>query len=147
MVGVPASGKSTFAQQISEENNHIHIFSSDRLRGFFGKDEEDQSVTKQVFDYIEDSVESYFCETNFSPLIDATNINKKLRSRFIDIAKKYNKEVIVYYFPISLARALKRNQQRERKVPEFVIKKMIDSLDEPCYSEGINQILILKENV
>lgn len=147
VVGVPASGKSTLAKYLADNDHTIKILSSDELRGIIGQDEEDQSVTPQVFQRMKEETERFFSSTDFSPLIDATNISAKNRSDFFKIAKKFNKEIVVFYLPIIKEHALIRNNNRDRKVPEYVINRMLDQIDEPCYSEGIDKIFIYNQNV
>ena len=50
-VGLPGSGKSTYAKEFIK-GKEIEYLSSDSLRAVFGKSEEDQTATPLVFGHI-----------------------------------------------------------------------------------------------
>ena len=54
-VGLPGSGKSTYAKEFIK-GKEIEYLSSDSLRAVFGKSEEDQTVTPLVFGHIKRKV-------------------------------------------------------------------------------------------
>lgn len=142
MVGLPGSGKTTFAKKFIEDKN-INYLSSDELRAMFGTSQEDQSVTPKVFSYIKSMVDEYL-KNKANVLVDATNVNKKERSDYIKTAKKYNAKVVVYVFKMDRAGLIDRNktrgQQGGRVVPDFVIDKMLNKYEEPSKIEGIDEI-------
>lgn len=140
-VGIPGSGKSTYATEFAVKNNIIY-FSSDTLRAHFGTSESDQSVTPQVFSYLKSEVTKLISE-NISVIVDSTAITKRNRQDFIDIAKKYNVRCEVLYFKIDLNLAKIRNNSRSRVVPEYVLDNMYKKLQPPSLTEGIDNITII----
>lgn len=144
-VGLPGSGKSTYAKQfISNHHEKIVYLSSDELRAKFGKDENDQSVTPKVFSYIKQQVD-ILLESKQNVLVDATNVNRKERKDYIDCAIKYGAKVIVFVFELEREQLIERNVKRGatggRNVPEHVIDKMLLKYEKPSKEEGIDEIV------
>ena len=86
-VGLPGSGKSTYAKNFIKGKD-IEYLSSDELRAVFGKSEEDQTVTPLVFGHIKRKVDEYL-KNGKNVLVDATSVNRRERSDYINTAKKY----------------------------------------------------------
>lgn len=143
MVGLPGSGKSTYAKEFIKDQQ-VEYLSSDSLRAVFGKDESDQSVTPKVFGHIKTKVDEYLRD-NKNVLVDATSVNRKERSDYINTAKKYNSKVVVVVFKMDrnglIARNKKRGDEGGRVVPDWVIDKMLNKFEEPDFNEGIDVII------
>lgn len=142
-VGLPGSGKSTYAKNFIKGNG-IEYLSSDELRAVFGKDQNDQSATRKVFNHIKTKVEEFLkCDKNV--LVDATNVNHRERSDYINTAKKHNTKVVALVFKMDrdglIARNQKRGSEGGREVPTFVIDKMLNKYEEPDFNEGIDAII------
>ena len=142
-VGLPGSGKSTYAKNFIKGKD-IEYLSSDELRAVFGKSEEDQTVTPLVFGHIKRKVDE-FLKDGKNVLVDATSVNRKERSDYINTAKKYGAKVVAIVFKMDrqglIDRNKKRGEQGGRVVPDFVIDKMLAKFEEPSYSEGIDVII------
>ncbi len=142
-VGLPGSGKSTYAKKFIEKKD-IEYLSSDELRAVFGKSEEDQTVTPLVFGHIKRKVDE-FLKDGKNVLVDATSVNRRERSDYINTAKKYGAKVVAIVFKMDrqglIDRNKKRGEQGGRVVPDFVIDKMLAKFEEPSYSEGIDVII------
>lgn len=139
LVGLPGSGKSTFASQLQVYGWTVH--SSDEIRAEILGDENDQSKQKDVFDELHRRV--------FSDLLsgkdvcyDATNLSYKRRAQFIRdldrVVTNTYKVCIMAATPYS--ECLRRNARRKRVVPEEVIERMYRSFDPPMYAEGWDEI-------
>ena len=143
MVGLPGSGKSTYAKEFIKDQQ-VEYLSSDSLRAVFGKNESDQSVTPKVFGHIKTKVDEYLRD-NKNVLVDATNVNRKERNDYINTAKKYNSKVVVVVFKMDrnglIARNKKRGDEGGRVVPDWVIDKMLNKFEEPDFNEGIDVII------
>ena len=139
-VGLPGSGKSTYAKNFIKGKD-IEYLSSDELRAVFGKSEEDQTVTPLVFGHIKRKVDEYL-KSGKNVLVDATSVNRKERSDYINTAKKYGAKVVALVFKMDRAGLIERNQKRGseggRVVPDWVIDKMLAKFEEPSHSEGID---------
>ena len=142
-IGLPGSGKSTYVKNFIKDKD-IEYLSSDSLRAVYGKSEEDQTVTPLVFGHIKRKVDE-FLKDGKNVLVDATSVNRKERSDYINTAKKYGAKVVAIVFKMDrqglIDRNKKRGEQGGRVVPDFVIDKMLNKFEEPSYSEGIDVII------
>ena len=142
-VGLPGSGKSTYAKNFIKDKD-IEYLSSDSLRAVYGKSEEDQTVTPLVFGHIKRKVDE-FLKDGKNVQVDATSVNRKERSDYINSAKKYGAKVVAIVFKMDrqglIDRNKKRGEQGGRVVPDWVIDKMLAKFEEPSYSEGIDVMI------
>jgi len=142
-VGAPGSGKSTWVEEYKLTHPYMTFLSSDFLRGFFGKDENDQSVSAQVFRYMENEVDRLLSEGK-DVCIDATNMHRRARKVWIEYARKHNAMLTAYVFIVDRDTLIERNQKRGtaggRNVPVDVIDRMLTNYVEPTKEEGIQQI-------
>jgi predicted kinase len=142
-VGLPGSGKSTYAKEFIK-GKEIEYLSSDELRAVYGKSEEDQTVTPLVFGHIKRKVDDLLKDGK-NVLVDATSVNRKERSDYIKTAKKYGAKVVAIVFKMDrqglIDRNKKRGEQGGRVVPDWVIDKMLAKFEEPSYSEGIDVMI------
>ena len=139
-VGLPGSGKSTYAKEFVKGKD-IEYLSSDELRAVYGKGEDDQTVTPIVFGHIKRKVDE-FLKDGKNVLVDATSVNRKERSDYINTAKKYGAKVVALVFKMDrqglIDRNKKRGEQGGRIVPDWVIDKMLAKYEEPSFAEGID---------
>ena len=142
-VGLPGSGKSTYVKNFIKDKE-IEYLSSDSLRAVYGKSEEDQTVTPLVFGHIKRKVDE-FLKDDKNVLVDATSVNRKERSDYINTAKKYGAKVVAIVFKMDrqglIDRNKKRGEQGGRVVPDWVIDKMLIKFEEPSYDEGIDVMI------
>ncbi len=142
-VGLPGSGKSTYVKNFIKDKD-IEYLSSDSLRAVYGKSEEDQTVTPLVFGHIKRKVDE-FLKDGKNVLVDATSVNRKERSDYVNTAKKYGAKVVAIVFKMDrqglIERNKKRGEQGGRVVPDFVLDKMLAKYEEASYSEGIDVII------
>lgn len=138
LVGLPASGKSTYAQELAKGYNST-LFSSDALRAELWGDESIQGDNTKLFTELHRRIKDCLREGH-STIYDATNINYKQRMAFLAELKNIPcfKRCIVMATPYE--ECLKRNAQRERKVPVHVIERMYRQFDIPWYHEGWDDI-------
>lgn len=138
MVGAPGSGKSTWGKNATSVNADIVRLCPDEFRAKFGSGEADQSVSAQAFGATRNGMEDAL-KSGKSVLIDATNMYRKTRKDFIDIAKKYDAETIAVVFEADKQTLLSRNQKRGseggRNVPEHVIDSMLSKYERPSVGE------------
>jgi len=140
MIGASGSGKTTYAYNLF--HNDIYL-SSDRFRAVVGTGEDDQSVSKQVFDLMEVNLR-YFLSLDRSVIIDATNRTKQSRERFVKVARQYNSLIHAYFFDISIPELKRRNSLRKRRVPDNVILKQYAGLEVPNSTE-VDHLYIVDE--
>lgn len=141
LVGIPASGKSTYAKEL--EKNRYHIHSSDEIRKELTGDENTQVVNEKVFQVLHKRIKSDL-EQGISCVYDATNISMKRRIAFLNEIQKYDchKKCILFATPVEVCK--ERNQIRDRKVPDHVFDKMLKQFQCPYYYEGWDEIEIME---
>ena len=140
MIGLPASGKSTIAKELSRSEEAI-IVSSDEIRKELLGDINDQSQNARVFEEVEKRVKEGLLKGNV--IYDATNIDYKKRRAFLQKLNKMEVRKIAVLVATPYEQCLMRNAERERKVPEEVIKRMYFNFYIPQYYEGFDDIQIM----
>lgn len=143
MVGLPASGKSNYAKELSEKTGAV-ICSSDALRKELYGDENEQGDSKEVFDLLHSRIKQHLSKGK-NVIYDATNISSKRRRAFLNELTKVdcNKECVIMAVPYE--KCLENNRNRDRVVPEEVIKKMYMGWHTPYYFEGWDKIRIIRK--
>ena len=135
LIGLPASGKSTYA---AEEGSLV--LSSDKIREELYGDESIQGNPAKVFFILYGMMEEAINDGAKHIIIDATNMSKRDRSKAIEIAKGGNHIVRAVVMDTPIAVCVRRNDARERKVPDFVFDRMLRKYEEPTLSEGFDII-------
>lgn len=138
MVGLPASGKSTYAKKLAKEYD-ANIHSSDAIREELSGDINNQNINELVFKTLHNRIKEDL-KNGRSCIYDATNISYKRRMVFLEELKNIPCEKICELIATPYEECLKRNAERERKVPEYVIERMYRSFDVPHRYEGWNCI-------
>lgn len=141
LVGIPASGKSTYAHELEKQGYHIH--SSDAIRKELTGDSNSQNINNKVFEILHKRIKSDL-GNGVSCVYDATNMSMKRRISFLNEIKKYecHKKCALFVTPVEVCK--ERNQNRERKVPDSVFGKMLKQFQCPYYYEGWDDIEIVK---
>ena len=143
LIGLPASGKTSFAKQYSADNV-IHI-SSDAIRKELYGSEEVQDNPNKVFSIMFHRTIDNLLKGN-NVIYDATNISRKYRMAFLrdldaalgDFTSKVTIIGVVFAVPINVC--LDRNLARSRSVPEDVIYRMYRNFQVPSVYEGFDHI-------
>jgi predicted kinase len=135
LVGIPASGKSTYASEVED----AIVLSSDQLRIELYGDVDNQDNNGELFQELNRRAKEAL-NNGQNVILDATNINAKRRIHLVqqEFRDYPNKVARVYLTPYELC--LKRNSERERKVPNHVIKRMYLNFQIPTYEEGWSDI-------
>jgi len=136
MVGLPGSGKSTFANKML-----CDVVSSDGIRRELYGSEEDQSHNGEVFNEVHRRVMEKLVMKK-DVILDATNLSKKRRISFLkELPQDVKKIAIVMATELDIV--YKQNSQRRRVVPEGVIKRMLRTMSLPSVDEGWDFIRII----
>ena len=140
IVGLPASGKSYKAQELAKTYN-AEIFSSDALREELFGDVNHQENNNDLFIELHRRIKDCL-RSGKSAIMDATNINYKRRMAFLQELKNIHCEKICILMATPYEECLKRNAERERKVPEEVIKRMYMNFTIPYWHEKWDDIIV-----
>lgn len=138
MCGLPASGKSTFAQQFIK-NNDIRYVSRDEIRfSMIKKDEEYFSREKEVFRKFAGTIAQTLID-GFDVIADATHLNRISRDKLIRAIDHYTTEYTITYIVLetSLETCMERNALRKgrARVPDSVMKSMAENWEDITNSE------------
>ena len=149
LIGLPASGKSTFAHKLQEIIPDAVIVSTDTARQKLYGDESNpgdwsNEVEPEVLRQIQNAISS-----NKPVIYDATNIRREWRmGMLMKIAEKL-KEInsspvywVAWHLQTPVNVCKQWNQKRQRQVPENVIEEYAELLDQfrPHKGEGFIQI-------
>lgn len=136
LVGIPASGKSTYAKELASKLN-IPIVSSDEMRNLH-PDVQEKDIWPLIYNECIRLVEN---GQDF--IYDATNITPKVRTNFKNIIKEHTNDFVIgtYFFDtdpkICYDRAIKRNEMPgERYIPPEVILSYGEKIIAPLEDEG-----------
>lgn len=144
LVGLPASGKSTYANELAKLDNTI-VLSSDALRKELLGDESCQDNNQIVFDTLYRRAKQYLID-GCNVVIDATNINIKDRKRTLSHFQGMNIERTAIVFATPIEACISRDRARTRTVGEDVINKFLHRFEIPMEYEGFDKIEIVKSN-
>lgn len=122
LVGLPASGKSTYAEKLRKDGYHIH--SSDKIREELTSPVNSQDKNVDVFQELHKRVKTDL-RNGISCVYDATNMSMKRRKAFLDEIKNMIAKKTCLLFVVPLEVCKERNRNRERKVPDEVFDKML----------------------
>lgn len=138
LVGLPGSGKSTYAEELAKEGFIIH--SSDKIREELG-DVNDQSKNEEVFVTLHRRIKEDL-RNGKNVCMDSTGLNRKKRVAFLRELKRIpcEKVCILIATPFEICKA--QNSKRDRVVPEEVLERMIRSFQMPCCAEGFDDIVV-----
>ena len=139
-VGIPGSGKTTYAEKYVKEHENTTHLSSDQIRFELWGDEATQGDNNEVFSLMESrAIEALNNGQNV--VYDATNITRKDRSYIIALCPKFAKiECHIIWAPIETC--IERDAARDRTVGKEVIDRMIKRFQAPYYDEGIDEIVV-----
>ena len=135
LVGLPASGKSTWAARLG-----VTAISSDELRRWLRDDPTDQSIHGRVFRWMRDLLRERIELGMPLSVVDATNLTRKHRRAFVRIAQHTGCRCEAVFFDLPLDECLRRNQGRDRRVPDEAIRSMAERLEPPREDEGFGSV-------
>lgn len=145
LMGLPGSGKSTYAKDYLEDHPEDSVWcSSDTMRKELYGDENIQGDAQEVFTNLHKRVAEYL-KNNFTVIYDATNVNRKSRKSVIKLAKSISNQIDIHGVVVwaSLEECLKRDSERARSVGKAVIDKFIRRWESPYYDEGFDSLEII----
>lgn len=123
MIGIQASGKSSFCKSNLQEYTRINL---DELNT---RNKERIAIMETI-------------QSGVDIVIDNTNPTKGDREKYISIARSHGYDVVGYFMQSKLQDCIDRNEQREGKasVPRKAIACTSNKLEIPDYSEGFDKL-------
>jgi predicted kinase len=128
LIGLPASGKSTFfRERFAATHDHV---SKDLLRGIRQPERRQQQLLRKSL------------SAGRSVVVDNTNPTIANRAELIAIAREHGARVKGYYFETDAADAVRRNRLREgrARVPDVAIFTIRKRLQPPSMAEGFDEL-------
>jgi predicted kinase len=128
LIGLPASGKTTFYRE-RFAHTHTHV-SKDLLRNTRNADRRQEELIAESL------------SQNHSVVVDNTNASIEIRARLIALARAHRATIIGFYFPTLPAEALRRNRARHgrERVPDVAIFAIRKRLEPPALDEGFDRL-------
>ena len=126
LVGIPATGKSTFC---STYFNCTHALISLDILG--SRELEEERLVECI------SLRQPF-------IIDNTNVTKESRARYISAAKSGGYRVCGYYFFSTSKDAVARNQLRDKRISDVAIFSINKRLEAPVKKEGFDELYLVR---
>jgi len=137
--GLPGSGKSTWLAELG-----AHALSSDAMRLQLADDERDQTINARVFAAIRYLLTQRIELQRPVTYIDATNLTRRDRRPFLELARRHGCEVEAVYFDIPLSLCKARNASRVRIVPGHALDLMAAKLVPPSVDEGFSRVEVVE---
>lgn len=134
-VGLPGSGKSTYAQRLG-----VTPISSDLMRQLLVDDATDQTLHARVFSCMRYLLRHRLAAGRPVTYLDATHLTPEERKPYIDIARWYGCDVEALFFDVPLELCMERNRGRARVVPEEAMRVMAAKLVPPTVEEGFSRV-------
>lgn len=137
LVGAPGGGKSTWGQAYALTHDIVRLC-PDEFRAKLGWGEGDQSVSAAAFAMTKSAMGNAL-DAGKSVMIDATNMYRKSRKNFINIARGRGAKTMAIVFELPKEVLLDRNQKRGmmggRNVPEDAIDQMLARYQRPVQGD------------
>ena len=134
LIGLPASGKSTFfRERFAATHDHVS-------KDLFRNNRQPQRRQDQL---IAESLAS-----GRSVVVDNTNPSEAVRAPVIALARKHGAEVVGYFFATEAGDALRRNRARQgrERVPDVAIFTARKRLEPPTLAEGFDRVFSVRMN-
>lgn len=142
MSGLPGSGKDTFIKN----NLDLPVISLDEIRREHRIAPTDKKANGKVIQLAIEKVK-VLMRKRTSFVFNATNLTKNRRSKWTSLFIAYGGRVLINYIEVPYRQLLKQNHNREHKVPEHILEKMIKKLEVPDYSEAHEVRYITEEKM
>ena len=145
LIGVPASGKTTWvAEQIAQNKHIVHISSDEFIEEYAAS----KGLTyNDVFDeHIKMAIEKMIGKARWAAardldvIWDQTSINAKSRARKFNVLKNYEHYAVVFKTPEESELNQRLASRPGKNIPPYIIKSMIASFQYPTLEEGFTAI-------
>ena len=150
LVGLPASGKSTWIKEHYADAEVPHVvLSTDNILEEIARDaaltydEAFQKYSKAVEHLMWHDCERVIDEQWETIIVDRTNMSVKARRKFIERLKPagYEFSAVIFEKPDPVEWKRRLEGRLGKTIPKFVLDSMEKSYEKPSFSEGFDQIL------
>ncbi|MHB0936176.1 MAG: AAA family ATPase [Armatimonadota bacterium] len=150
LVGIPGSGKTTYARQLIARCRAMRLVSPDIIRerlhpGYErGQAVHHQMNHRRIFAIAYREVADAL-EAGLDVVFDATSLTRTARRKLLRLAEEFGAVPVAHYFAVALRLALARNAARQRRVPAGVIAHMLKILQPPSREEGFARVVVHRQ--
>lgn len=127
MIGSALSGKTTYCKGNLPNHEYVSL-------------EQIRFKRKLELDLIEE-----YLRSGKNLVVDDTNLTRKIRKTHIDLAKKYDANVIGFYMKASRDLLARRRWKRPEIMDMVVINKMLKNLEIPDKNEGFDELYVIDQ--
>lgn len=139
--GIPGSGK-TYLGRAAADTGKCVLISSDDIREILWGDVNDQRNPKRVFEEMEKLTLGLLTK-GYNVIYDATNLKRENRIAILNKVRELDSLIdascIIFDIPLDIC--IQRATERDRVVPEEVIRRMYKTMEKPTYNEGWDLIV------
>jgi predicted kinase len=141
LVGIPCSGKSTYAENEVRKKDVIVISTDEIRKELTNTNIYQEELNSTVFDIAYSRIEEAL-KKKLYVIFDATNTNKKYRKRVISIGKRNNAIIVATVFRTHIDVCIERNKSREidRIIPNKTLLQWHNKFSGIDKSEGFHDI-------
>ncbi|MBK7872820.1 MAG: ATP-binding protein [Saprospiraceae bacterium] len=137
IIGLPGTGKTTFAQLLAKSLDAVHI-NTDIIRDAMGKRGQYDAITKSsIYEELLNQTEASL-QNQKNVIVDGTFYQKKLRTPYYKLAKKYH--IPIFWMEIKANEALIRTRVSKRRAyseADFEVYLKIKSQYEPLEAPSL----------
>lgn len=134
MSGIAGSGKDTY---IKENYSDLPMVSLDEIRRELNIKPTDKKGNGRVIQEGKERCKVLMREHK-DFVYNGTNITRDNRGKWISLFEEYGGKVEIDYIEVPYKTLISQNHNREYKVPEDVINKMVDKLEIPFHEEAVS---------
>lgn len=147
MIGLPGSGKSTWAAHFAAQSADYRLIATDEVRAQLYGDAAIQgdwlAIWRAVLQQLQASYRAIAQGQAAGVVYDATNVRRRHRREFIQAAQGLGYQPLTgVWVDTPVAICLERNLRRSRQVPPEIIEKMSRQLTAapPTVAEGLDHL-------
>lgn len=131
MSALPGSGKDTYIQKHLD----LPVLSLDDIRRKRNISPKDKKGNGQVIQIAKETAKK-FMRKQESFIFNATNLTKDMRNKWIALFNDYHAKITIIYIEVPYQQLIAQNHNRDHKVPEKAVEKMIRKLEIPTLDEA-----------
>ena len=147
LIGIPGSGKTTYARQLLARCRAMRLVSPDIIRerlypGYEQGEAEHRQINDRRIFAIAYREMADGLEAGQDVVFDATSLTRIHRRKLLRLAEGFGALAVAHYFRTSLPLALGRIARRQRRVPAGAIAHMLKILEPPEREEGFARVVV-----